>query len=183
MVRSSTEIRQAVKGGVIAGFIAGATLTVLMTVMSLARHNDVWYGMKGAAAPFLGARAMHPGLDVPAVLLGLACHLAVSIAWAVPFALAIAGLGRLATVVGGAAWGIVVWLGMFYVVLPLVGLPQMANEAPIGRTIVYHLFFGIAVGAAFAGFQHHFVRGQKRPVGRGPGRLIPHRVRGSRYHR
>ncbi len=40
-----------------AGVLAGCLLTARMTVMSLVKGNDVWYGGKGAAAPVLGAGA------------------------------------------------------------------------------------------------------------------------------
>src|SRR5687768_16434750 len=113
MVRNGYELRRALAGGVIAGLIAGTVLTAMMTTMSLARNTDVWYGIKGASAPFLGERAMQPGFDALPVVLGLACHLLVSVAWAVPFALIVAGIGRASTIVAGALWGIVVWLGMF----------------------------------------------------------------------
>jgi len=153
MVQDSIEARRAAKGGVISGFLAGALLTVMMTVMSAANRSDVWYGMKGAAAPFLARRAMAPGFDLPAVLFGLGTHLAISIAWAVPFALLAYGLSRGATLAASVAWGIVVWLGMYWIVLPMAGLANMTIEAPIGRVVGYHVFFGLAVGAAFLLFQ------------------------------
>jgi hypothetical protein len=157
MIRfNRTDVRLAVRGGAIAGLIAGLTLTVLMTFMSLVRGGDVWYGIKGAAAPLFGERAMQPGFDPLPVVLGFLLHLAVSVGWAIPFAIASARLARVATIVAGGVWGLVVWIGMFHVVLPLVGLPEMAAEAPIGRAIAYHVFFGLAVGLAFASQQRHF---------------------------
>ncbi|HVH40876.1 MAG TPA: hypothetical protein VM925_00990 [Labilithrix sp.] len=154
MVRSSSnEVRHAAVGGVFAGLIAGTTLTVMMIVMTLARGTDPWYGVKGAAAPIFGQRAMEAGYDLLPVVLGFAIHLAISVAWAVPFALLVFGLGRALTVVAGAAWGIVVWLGMYYVVLPLVGLGAMVHDAPVSRAVGYHVFFGLAVGIAFLRWQ------------------------------
>jgi hypothetical protein len=151
--RSENDLRRSVVGGVAAGLAAAALLTAMMTIMSLARGADIWFGMKGAAAPILGERAMQPGFDFFAVWLGLMCHFAVSVAWAVPFAMLFSHLGRLATIAAGAAWGIVVWLGMFYVVLPWVGLGEMRHGAPLSRAILYHLFFGISVAIAYLAFQ------------------------------
>lgn len=152
------EARHALRGGVVAGAAAGAILTVMMVTMSFARGNDVWYGIKGAAQPVLGDRAMLPGFDLMAVLLGFAIHIAISIAWAIPFAFVVLGLKRLATIAVGAAWGVLVWFGMYYVVLPLVGLETMVDDAPISRAIAYHLFFGVALALTFLPFQRPTVR-------------------------
>jgi hypothetical protein len=153
IAKTSSEARRALVGGIVAGVAAGLLLTVMMTAMSLLKGNDVWYGIKGAAAPFLGERAMQPGFDALAVGLGLLTHLAISVAWAVPFAALTDGLSRAATLTAGAAWGLVVWIGMYYIALPAVGLEAMTREAPLGRVITYHVFFGVAVAAAFLGYQ------------------------------
>jgi len=131
--------------GIFAGAAAGMALTLMMTLMSLAGGKDVWYGMKGAAAPFLGERAMQPGFDLLAVWMGLVSHLAVSAIWGVMFAFLFYGLSRGMTMLAGAAWGIAVWLGMFYLVLPISGLSAMADEAPLVKNIVYHELFGLGV--------------------------------------
>jgi hypothetical protein len=162
MVHDDIELRHALKGGAIAGAIAGAVLTAMMTVMSYAGGKDIWYGMKGAAAPFLGDRAMMPGFDAPAVLLGLVDHLAVSVIWGVLFSLVAYGLPKLGTVLLGALWGIPVWLGMYYVVLPAVGLGAMVHDAPMGRAIMFHVIFGAALGLAFVPFQRTTVAQRPR---------------------
>ncbi len=153
IAKLSIDPRRSVIGGIVAGVAAGLLLTVLMTGMSLLQGNDVWYGIKGAAAPFLGERAMQPGFDMPAAALGLLTHLAISVAWAVPFAFLTDGLSRAPALLAGAAWGLAVWIGMYYVALPAVGLEAMTREAPLGRVIAYHVFFGVAVAAAFLGYQ------------------------------
>ena len=151
--RTSNEARSAAYGGAVAGAVAGLALTTMMTLMSLAKGNDVWYGMKGAAAPFLGEVAMQPGFDLVAVSLGLLAHLGVSMAWAVGFGLLFYHASRAMTLLGGIAWAFVVWIGIFYAVLPLVGLGAMTTEAPVGRVIAYHVFFGLGVAAVFLGYE------------------------------
>lgn len=153
MIHSNHDARQAVRGGAIAGVIAGGLLTVMMTVMSLVKGNDVWYGIKGAASPFLGNRALVPGFDFVAVYFGLVSHLAISAIWGVLFGLAFYGSRKGVTVVGGILWSFVVWVGMYFVVLPLAGLEHMAHEAPFGRVIVYHLIFSVPMAVAFLPFQ------------------------------
>src|SRR5688572_22917703 len=141
--RSSTEAERAdlgvVKGAIVAGLVSGGTLTAMMTVMSALRGKDIWFGMKGTAAPILGDVAMTPGFHPVAVPLGLALHFYISIGWALAFAALFYGLSKKATVVAGAFWGVVVWLGMYYVVLPLVGLASMRDGAPVSRAIAYHV--------------------------------------------
>jgi hypothetical protein len=146
--------KHALRGGVVAGVIGGAVIAIVMVVAALAKGQDIWIGMKGAAAPFSGERAMRPGFDLGAVSLGVLSHFAVSIVWGVLFAAIFYGLTRGVTVAAGALWGIVVWLGMFYIVLPIVGLSQMAKEEPIGMAIISHVIFGLAVAVGFLPFQH-----------------------------
>lgn len=148
----------AAKGGIIAGLIGGAVSSVFMTIMNLAKGQDIWIGMKIAGMPFLGERAMQPGFDLGPVLIGVLSHFAVSIGWGVLFGLLFYGASRGATLVGGALWGIVVWLGMYYVVLPIVGLAELARMAPVGMAVFEHVLFGLAVGLGFLPFQRRRTR-------------------------
>ena len=149
MVKSPIETRRALTRGTVAGVAAGIVLTLMMTLMSAAGSKDVWYGIKGAAAPFFGDRAMQPGFDWLPVLVGLICHLVISAGWGALFALLIEGASRTVTAIAGVLWGIVVWIGMYYVVLPLVGLASMQHDAPVGRAIAFHLIFSVALTVAY----------------------------------
>jgi hypothetical protein len=153
-------------GGIIAGIIGGAVLSALLVVANVAAGHDAWLALKGAAAPFIGERAQLPGFDAGAVVLGLVCHFAVSIVWGLLFAVISYGLGRGATVLAGALWGIVVWFGMYYLVLPVAGLPDVARETPLVNAILSHVVFGLAVGIGFLPFQHE--RPAAPPVTRAP---------------
>lgn len=145
---------RALGGGVVAGVIGGVVIALVMLVAALAKGQDIWPGFKGAAAPFIGERAMQPGFDAGAVVLGVVCHFAVSIVWGVLFAAVFYGLSRGATVAAGVLWGVVVWLGMFYIVLPIAGLPQVARSEPIAMAIISHVIFGLSVAIGFLPFQH-----------------------------
>lgn len=143
----------AIGGGVMAGVVGGVALALVMLVAAIAKGQDIWPGFKMASAPFLGERAMQPGFDLGAVLAGTASHFAVSIVWGVLFAILFYGLSKPATLAVGALWGIGVWLAMFYVVLPIAGLGEMAASAPIGMAILEHVIFGLAVAIGFLPFQ------------------------------
>src|SRR5262245_42432993 len=122
MIVDELQARGAARAGALSGLCAGLVLTAAMTGIALAHGTDVWVRLKGASAPFLDGRAMQPGFDLLPVVLGLAFHLLVSAGWGLLFALLVDGLSRLATLAAGVAWGFVVWLGMYYAVLPSLGL-------------------------------------------------------------
>jgi hypothetical protein len=143
----------ALGGGALAGVAAGLVLSVIMLLMSIARGDDVWMGMKVPAAPFLGEAAMQPGFEAGPVLAGVASHFLVSIAWALPFALLVYGMSRAGTLWAGALWGVVVWIGMYYVVLPILGLGSLTEHAPAWLAILEHVLYGAVVAAAFLPFQ------------------------------
>jgi hypothetical protein len=146
---------QAALGGVVAGIAGGLAITLVMLIAAAAGGRDIWMTFKFAAAPLLGDRAMLPGFDAGAVLLGTVCHLAVSIVWGVLFALLAYGLSRGATVIAGAVFGIVVWIGMFYVVMPIVGLGRGGESQPVAFAILEHVVFGVVTGIAFLPFQRY----------------------------
>lgn len=154
MVATTTaERKQAIKGGAIAGFSGGLVLTLFMILLNLSTGRDVWMGLKIAAFPLLGERTLLPGPDAGAVLLGLISHFLVAVAWGVLFGLLAFGLDRISTVVLGLLFGVVVWVAMYYVVLPIVGAGALVRGAPIGMAVFQHLLFGVVVAASFVPFQ------------------------------
>lgn len=154
MVATTTaERKQALRGGVIAGLSGGLVLTLFMIFMNLATGRDVWMGLKIAAFPFLGERTLLPGPDTGAVLLGLLSHFLVAAIWGTIFGFLVFGLDRLSTIVLGVLFGIIVWLVMYYIVLPIVGAGALVRGAPVGMAVFQHLLFGVVVAAAFMPFQ------------------------------
>jgi len=141
------------RGGVVAGIVGGIVIAFWTASVGRALGDDVWVAAKTAAYPILGLRVLLPGFDGTAVLLGVVCHFAVSLVWGVLFAAVALGLSRRATVWAGALWGLLVWIGMFYVMLPLTGVGIIPYTTPIARAIVEYLVFGLAVGVAFAPYQ------------------------------
>ena len=144
---------RAIAGGIVAGVLAGLVLNVVMAALMVATGGDLWLALKGAGAPFLGDRASQPGYDPLAIAAGLAGHYFVSIGWGVLFGLFVYGLDRTVTVLAGAAYGLVVWLAMFWLVLPLVGLRAMSEHGASGMAVLTHVIFGLALGVGFLPFQ------------------------------
>jgi hypothetical protein len=130
---------------------------------NLAEGRGFWLGLKGASAPFVGqARATAPGFDASAVLLGVIGHFAIAIVWGILFAAVVYGVTRATTVAAGLLWGLVVWAGMFYVVLPILGLGRMAHAVPAGAAIVQHLIFGVGTALGFLPYQREEPAGLAR---------------------
>ncbi len=149
----ATDRDRAVFGGVVAGFVGGLGLSVFMAATTAAKGGDVWQAMKGAGAPFLREAAMRPGFDAGPVTVGLLSHFAVSIGWGILFGALFYGLPRAATLLAGVLWGIVVWVAMFYVVLPVFGLGEMVAQVPVSAAILEHVLFGVLVAVGFLPFQ------------------------------
>jgi hypothetical protein len=145
-------------GGIVAGLVAGLVSSVLHAATALTTRTDVWAGVKGAAFPFVGERAMEPGFEPGLVVAGLVSHFFVSAVWGVLFAIAFKGLSRAGTVAAGFFWGVVVWVVMYYVVLPLVGADEITSNTPIWMALISHLAFGGAMGVAFLPFQTPYLR-------------------------
>ena len=165
MVHGKHEAKIALVGGVVAGSIGAIFNDLMMIVGGLAKHEDFWGHMKFASFPFLGQRAAQPGFDAAAVLAGVLCNFLISAIWGVLFGLLVYGLARGATVVAGLLWGLVVWIGMFHVVLPLVGLAHATHSTPVGQAILTHVLFGLVLALAFLPFQVRHGRADvSRPV-------------------
>ena len=147
---------RAIGGGAVAGIIGGLAMAVLLLILTVARGGDAWVALKGAGTPFLGRRAALPGFDGVAVLVGLLCHLAVSTIWGALFGTIVYGLGAGPTMLMGLVWGFVVWLGMYYVVLPIAGMGQVAEQTPKWQGILPHEVFGLFLGLGFLPFQRRY---------------------------
>lgn len=142
-------------GGAAAGAIGGLVVGLLMVALRVAQGESPWVGLKVAAYPFLRDRVLRPGFDAGAVALGIVDHLAVSAVWGILFALLAFGLARWATVGFGAAWGLIAMFVMTYLVLPLAGCLRVEESMPVGRSVLGHLAFGVAMALAFLPFQRH----------------------------
>lgn len=147
------ELVRVSRGGIIAGLVAGLFVVAMLLVSMALKGQNLWLAFKGASVPFFHERAMQPGFDAGPVLAGAFFHFLISAGWGWGFAIICYGLSRPATLLAGALWGIVVWLGMYYVLLPLVHLRSMARSVPVGMAIIEHVLFGLVIAAAFLPFQ------------------------------
>src|SRR5262245_20971199 len=85
VARSAYPASEAATAGAVAGLVAGLVLALFLTAVNLARGVSLWIGFKAAGAPFLAERALQPGFDALAIVVGVASHLGVSAAWGALF--------------------------------------------------------------------------------------------------
>ena len=170
--------RLVVVRGAWAGLLGGAAFLLMM--LSLHGVTERWVVLKLAAYPFLGNRVFHPELDPGAVLLGLAVHLVVSMTWGILFAWLAHGLSRPATVLLGAVWGVVVWMAMFLLVLPVV-TPALAEGGASSGVILSELVFGLTVGIALAHPRSRVTPARRPWILRRPTLGRPHIEQGSMF--
>ena len=159
-------------GGTVAGILGGLAVIGFTAIADYARGRDLWAGLKLAAYPFLRDRAMAPGFEVGALLQGITAHLGVSVIWGVLFGLFAYGMSRSATVSFGVIWGILVWIGMFYFVLPLASSSMLTRGMPAAIAVGQHLVFGLFTGLGFLPYQRTIPRrpvwARRLPVGAAP---------------
>jgi hypothetical protein len=156
--------KRAISGGAIAGLIGGMASFVWNGVANL-RQGMSWPAFRVNGLPFFDPqRIMARGFEFWPDTIGTLTHLAISAVWGILFGLMFRGLSRGLTVLAGLFWGLVVWVCMFYVVLPFAGLPQVVRAMPVGAAILAHLFFGLFVGLGYLPFQRR--RRPKQAAGR-----------------
>ena len=150
---SQTEVDVALRGGVVAGAAGAGVLALVMLALTTVRGEDPWSGAKFAAAPWLGGRVFDPGFDPVALTVGLATHLGVSIIWGMLFGLVVFGFSKHVTITAGAMFGFLVWLVMFYAVLPLLGLARITLGIPPWIAIFEHVVYGVVLALVFNRYQ------------------------------
>ncbi len=158
---------RALKGGVVAGLVGGVAVAAYLALQALLQGGPLAAVFKGAALPFFSPERVGSAAWDPAPLaLGLLSHFGVSIVWGVLFGLLFYGLSRAGTLVAGLFWGLVVWIGMFYVVLPLVGGYGVTQATPVWSAALMHLVFGLFTALGFLPFQRKVPR-RAQPLSRG----------------
>jgi hypothetical protein len=159
MIRNPDHGDRCVLGGSVGGMTGGLAIAVLMIAHAAINGLNVWPALKAAALPLFGTRVFEPGFDLLPVVIGVSNHFAISMVWGVVFAVLAYGLSRVATLAAALAWGLVVWFGMYFVVLPVSGWGDVARAAPVNVALFQHLLFGLAMGLGFLPFQRtHIVR-------------------------
>ncbi len=164
MIRNPNEGERCVLGGAIGGIAGGLALTVFALAHALIEGADAWPVLKTAALPLYGTHVFAPGFELFPVLIGISNHFAIAMLWGAVFGVFAYGLPRVATLAAAFAWGLVVWFGMHFVVLRLMGWGEVTASMPIGLALFEHLLFGLAMGIGFLPFQRPYAVSEAAPA-------------------
>src|SRR5688500_2019806 len=160
--RTHRDWGRALVGGIIAGAIAGAGLTSVMVIIAAIQGADAWVVLKSAALPFAGETVTRPGFDLIPLLIGAIAHFAVAVSWGVLFAALLYGASRAVTMMAGPFYGVLVFIAMFYGVLPVLGLVDFARGANHWLALIEHAVYGLTLAIAFLPFQREVRRRSMR---------------------
>lgn len=133
------------KSGMVAGFIATAVLSAMMVIKAAM-----------GVMPQLDVAAMIAGMMGASVAVGWIIHFMIgTIAWGGGFALVHDRLPGRGLIMQGIVFGILAWLAMMVVVMPMAGAGlfgmAMGPMAPV-MTLALHVVFGAVLGATFRRF-------------------------------
>ncbi len=131
------------KNGFLAGFVATAVLSVLMVAK----------GMMGVL-PELDVAAMLAMMMGAPIIVGWIAHFMIgTVAWGGGFAILYDMIPGGSAVLKGIVFGIVAWLGMMIVIMPMAGAGFFGMNfgvmAPV-MTLVLHIIFGAVLGKTYA---------------------------------
>jgi hypothetical protein len=132
--------------GAFAGVLAGIALLSIGELLVLLDHHPLWLPAQLASAPLCRARALTV-FDARCLANGVVLHLVVAASWGALYAWFFHrfGLTKRDRTFGGAFAGLVMWIAMFYLLLPIFGISAAFRAAPLAVSIGLHLLFGIAL--------------------------------------
>ena len=141
-------------GGALAGLIGGLAMALVAALISFVQHQDIWRSAKAIASVVLGAQAAaQPGFAAVPVLIGTLIHLIIAMLLSALFGIVTRRWLQLPSdfgipLVAGLAYGLLVWLVAYFVVLPAVDPWLLDSYAP--AFIVQHIVYGTVTGLGYA---------------------------------
>ena len=136
-------MRGVISGGGIAGILAGTTMASAAMLYAAASGSGFWHPVRSIAATWYGANALVGGAGVLSA--GMVTHLGTSAFGGVIFAaLPSSRKSATAALLTGLVWGVVVWAGMSFAVMPWLNPMMYAGTVrrEPGWWFVLHLIYG-----------------------------------------
>lgn len=141
------------KAGVWAGVIGGLVFLVLELIMvPVFLGNPMWAPPRMIAAIVMGEGVLPPPgtFDLVIVTVAMVVHFVLSIAYGLVLGLIIHGMGRGASLLVGAGFGLALYLINFYVLTAM--FPWFAN-ARNWVSVFAHIVFGLVAAWVYKKFQ------------------------------
>src|SRR5262249_13587020 len=140
--------------GALAGLAGGLAMALVAALISLVQRQDIWREAKAIAVVVLGLQAAaQAGFAAVPVLLGTLLHLITAMLLGALFGMVTRRILQLPSdygipLVAGLAYGLLVWLIAYFVVLPLVDPWLLDSYAP--AFIAQHIVYGSVTGQCYA---------------------------------
>jgi hypothetical protein len=141
-------------GGAVAGLAGGLAMALVAALISLVQGQDIWLEAKEIAAIVYGPMAIAlPGAALGPIVVGTLIHLLVSAALGALFGIVTRRILHLTSDFGmpllaGLIYGILVWLVMYFLILPLIdSLLRDSTYAPV--FIIQHIVYGAVTGLVY----------------------------------
>jgi len=134
-----------IRNGILAGFIATVAVTMMMMIKTASKQFPELHVV----------RTLSDVIGTPDnLMIGFGVHLLIgTLVWGIAFALLESRLPTWSYMVKGTMFGILAWLLMMLIFMPLAGAGLFAVHrgtmmVPL-VTLLYHLVFGLVLGSAY----------------------------------
>ncbi len=140
--------------GALAGLGGGLAMALIGALLTHALDQDRWLQLKVIASMVLGSAATaQSGFVAGPVLLGALIHLAVAALLGALFEIGMRRIARLPSDYGipevaGLAYGVLIWMMAFFIVIPVVSPLLLQIYAP--ALIIQHLVYGAITGLLYS---------------------------------
>jgi len=135
--------------GALAGLGGGSAMALIGALLTHALDQDRWLQLKVIAGLVLGpAVATQSGFVAGPIVLGALIHLAVAALLGALFEVGMRRIAHGIPEVAGLAYGLLIWLAAFFVVIPIVSPLLLQIYAP--ALLIQHLVYGAVTGLLYA---------------------------------
>ena len=140
--------------GALAGLGGGLAMVLIGALLTHALDQDRWLQLKVIASVVLGpAVAAQPGYAAGPIVLGALIHLLVAALLGVLFEVLLRQIARRRSDYGipdvaGLAYGLLIWLAAYFIIIPAVSPLLLQIYAP--ALIIQHLVYGAVTGLLYS---------------------------------
>ena len=143
---ASYQTKVRLTAGLLAGFISALSIIVVVTAGLVLTGSDIWTAARLIATSLFGDTAAGGGWL--AVILGTLIHLLTGTLFGGLFAAFVPRLPANVYVVAGILYGLLVWIVMGLVVLPVSARLLVASSGNLIMLLFAHVIYGFVLGIA-----------------------------------